>query len=364
MAVNGKSRRAYKGAPVSNALGSSTLSTSGTSITLANAVSGWPTGTDPFFIVIDPGTTKEEKVCVIYNTTTNLIVVNPAATSGWTANVLGRGVDDTTAKSHDPGAIIYPVFTALEANQANELVSKYANAGSVVYQGTGTPGTFTELALGTAGLALTVNSGATAPQWGQVGTTGIADLAVTSAKIADGTITAGKLAPGVQNSGLVYIKEYNATSGTLHNIADAFTTTYDSYRIVISNLKLATTASCSLTVSSAGTIAANNWTWLSTRADYTTAALDFQKATTTTSCTFMVGDSSGSTSAWIDINAPRLAQYTTFNSSSVDARGTGGYTNIVCGGVLANTTTYDGFYFSTGAAVTSLKITVYGYQQG
>lgn len=178
MAVNGKSRRAYKGAPVSNALGSSTLSTSDTSINLAVAVSGWPTGTDPFFIVIDPGTTKEEKVCVIYNTTTNLVVVNPAATSGWTANVLGRGVDDTTAKSHDPGATIYPVFTALEANQANELVSKYANAGSVVYQGTGTPGTFTELTLGTAAQVLAVNTGGTAPQWrnavdiGLVGPTG------------------------------------------------------------------------------------------------------------------------------------------------------------------------------------------------
>jgi microcystin-dependent protein len=213
MAVNGKSRRAYKGAPVSNALGSSTLSTSDTSINLASAVSGWPTGTDPFFIVIDPGTTKEEKICVVYNTTTNLVVVNPAATSGWTANVLGRGCDDTTAKSHDPGAVIYPVFTALEANQSNELVSKYANAGSVVYQGSGTPGTFTELAIGTAGLALTVNAGATAPQWGQVGTAGIADSSITTAKIADGAIVLADLAASLQ-AYLVPVGSINAYAGT------------------------------------------------------------------------------------------------------------------------------------------------------
>jgi len=217
MAVNGKSRRAYKGAPVSNALGSSTLSSSDTSINLAAAVSGWPVGTDPFFIVIDPGTTKEEKICVIYNTTTNLIVVNPAATSGWTANVLGRGCDDTSAKTHDPGAIIYPVFTALEANQANELVSKYANSGSIVYQGSGTPGTFTELALGTASQVLAVNSGATAPAWSKVADANVSDTAaialsklatgalpsaitVASANLVDATIVAADLADAAVTS--------------------------------------------------------------------------------------------------------------------------------------------------------------------
>jgi hypothetical protein len=188
--------------------------------------------------------------------------------------------------------------------------------------------------------------------------------------MADQTFTSGQILTAAQmtslqtNIGLTYIKEYNATSGTLHNIADVFTTTYDSYRIVISNLKLATTASCSLTVSVAGVVSASNWTYVETQADYAAAAWVFAKNTTTSSCPFMVGGSSGSTSAFIDISSPRLAQYTTFNSSSVDARGATGYTNILCGGVLANTTTYDGFYFSTGAAVTSLKITVYGYRQG
>ena len=199
MAVNGKSRRSYRGAPVSNTLGA-TLNAAATSITLAVAVSGWSTDAEPFFVVVDPGTTKEEKICVKYASATTLTVVDPASTSTWSASANGRGADATTDRQHEQGAVIYPVFTALEANQANELVSNYANAGSVVYQGSGTPGTFTELVVGTAGQALKVNSGATAPEWGQLAAAGIADGAVTSAKILDGTIVAGDIADGAITS--------------------------------------------------------------------------------------------------------------------------------------------------------------------
>lgn len=212
MAVNGKSRRSYKGAPVSNALGGSGLALNATSITLASAVSGWSTSGTPFFVVIDPGTSTEEKLCVIYASSTTLTVVDPAVTSAWSASVAGRGVDDTIDRAHDVGAVIYPVFTATEANNANELVSKYANAGSVVYQGSGTPGTFTELAVGTAGQVLKVNAGATAPEWGQVAAAGIADSAVTSAKILDGTIVLADLAASLQDF-LVPVGTINAYAG-------------------------------------------------------------------------------------------------------------------------------------------------------
>ena len=186
-----KSRRSYKGAAVSNTLGSQLL-VGGTTISLAATMSGWPTSSEPFFCVIDPGTAKEEKVCVVYATTTTLTVVDPADfTSPWGASANGRGVDNTTAYQHEAGAVIYPCITARDIDEANELVSKYGAQGSVVYQGAST---FTELAVGTAGQVLKVNSGATAPEWGQVATAGIADSAVTSAKIADATIVAGDIA--------------------------------------------------------------------------------------------------------------------------------------------------------------------------
>jgi microcystin-dependent protein len=143
--------------------------------------------------VVNPGTANEEKICVIYATTDTLTVVDEEVTSGWSPSANGRGVDDTTDRVHAGGATIYPVFTALEANQANLLVSTYANEGGIVYQGASNPA---QLAIGTAGQVLKVNSGATAPEWGQVPTAGIADDAVTAAKIAANAVGASEIATG------------------------------------------------------------------------------------------------------------------------------------------------------------------------
>jgi microcystin-dependent protein len=208
------SRRSYKGAPVSNTLGGSGLAANATTINIASALSGWPTGSEPFFVVVDPGTAKEEKVCVIYASTTSLTVVDPAVTSSWSASVNGRGADDTTDRAHDAGAVIYPVFTAREANDANRLVATYANQGGIVYQGASNPA---QLAIGTAGHVLKVNSGATAPEWGQVTNAGVSDSAaialsklatgalptsitVASANLVNGTVALADLATAVANA--------------------------------------------------------------------------------------------------------------------------------------------------------------------
>lgn len=174
-----KIRRSYKGAAVSALLDASGVtSATQTSISMTTSPTTWPTG--KFFVVVAPGTAQEEKMCVTLSGST-LTVVDPAVTST-SASANGRGVDNTTARSTIAGAaVVYPVFTAVDADEANELTSKFAAQGSMVYQGAST---FTELTVGTAGQVLKVNSGATAPEWGQVATAGIADSAVTLAKIA------------------------------------------------------------------------------------------------------------------------------------------------------------------------------------
>ena len=209
-----KSRRSYKGAPVSNTLASGGLAAGATTISLATAMSGWPTGSAPFFVVVNPGTANEEKICVIYATTDTLTVVDEEVTSGWSPSANGRGVDDTTDRVHAGGATIYPVFTALEANQANLLVSTYANEGGIVYQGASNPA---QLAIGTAGHVLKVNSSASAPEWGQVTNAGVSDSAaialsklatgalptsitVASANLVNGTVALADLATAVANA--------------------------------------------------------------------------------------------------------------------------------------------------------------------
>lgn len=184
------SRRSYKGAAVSNTVGGSGLAANATTITLGSAMSGWSTSGTPFFVVVDPGTAKEEKMCVIYASSTTLTVVDPAVTSSWTASVNGRGADDTTDRAHDTGAVIYPVFTATEANQANELVSKYTTNGDIVVHGSSGPKTIATGGSGNNNKVLiadsTVSDGGV--KWATVGTDSITDSAITSGKIADGAI--------------------------------------------------------------------------------------------------------------------------------------------------------------------------------
>lgn len=95
-------RREYKGAATPTTITGS-ITNVATSLVLADATN-WPTGS--FSFVIDPGLAGEEKVL---------------ATSrvGTTVNITTRGYDNTTASSHGVGAIIYPVPTAIDFDEAN-----------------------------------------------------------------------------------------------------------------------------------------------------------------------------------------------------------------------------------------------------
>lgn len=187
-----KSRRSYKGAAVANTVGT-LLTSTGTTITLGSSMSGWPTGAEPFFCVIEPGTAREEKVCVKYASSNSLTVVDPAVTSSWPSSVNGRGVDDTSAFEHAVNSVIYPVLTAREMNDANELASTYTANGDLVVHGSTS---FKKIAAGTNNYVLMADSSVTdgGVKWGQVVADSIATGAVTSAKILDGTIATGDLA--------------------------------------------------------------------------------------------------------------------------------------------------------------------------
>jgi len=176
-----KTRRQYAGGAVASTLSSSVAASNVTTFNISSAT-GWPSSAGvPLFVVVSPQTSSEEKMSVTI--------------SGTTLTVVSRGVDGTTAASHSSGATIYPVFTATDADEANELTAKYATQGSIVYQGAST---FTELALGTSGYPLV--AGASAPAYSQLTATGIADGAVTSAKILNGTIVEGDIADGAITS--------------------------------------------------------------------------------------------------------------------------------------------------------------------
>lgn len=115
----GFTRRVYAGGAAATTI-TATINSSATSMTIAG-YTGWPSGSAPFYVVIDPGTAAEEKVLVTRTGSTDT-----------TLNVTTRGVDGTTAASHSSGATIYPVFTATDADEANTVASTLTTKGDVL----------------------------------------------------------------------------------------------------------------------------------------------------------------------------------------------------------------------------------------
>jgi hypothetical protein len=134
-------RKQYAGAAQPTTT-TSLLSNVGTSVTIASTT-GWPSAAGvPFYVVIEPGTVREEK-CL--------------ATISSSTLTLTRAQDDTTAYEHASGSSIYPVFTANDADEANEIASKLTTKGDLL----ATTGTSIErLPVGSNGTFLKADSSA------------------------------------------------------------------------------------------------------------------------------------------------------------------------------------------------------------
>ena len=93
----------------------------GTATVTISIVAGWPSGATPFDIAIEPDILANvEKILV--------------TRSGSILTVVTRGRDGTTEKNHASGVNIYPVATALDFDEANELTSKtQTGTGSLVF---------------------------------------------------------------------------------------------------------------------------------------------------------------------------------------------------------------------------------------
>ena len=135
-------RRQYKGAAAPTTTTNS-LSSVDTSVTLT-ATTGWPsTVAVPFYVVIDPGTSSEEKC---------------SATISGSTLTLTRGQDDTTAVAHSSGATIYPVFSADDADEANNMAATMTTKGDLLVT---TGSAFNRLAVGSDGAVLMADSAQT-----------------------------------------------------------------------------------------------------------------------------------------------------------------------------------------------------------
>jgi hypothetical protein len=185
-------RRQYNGAAAATTI-TAGINVSDTTCSLASTT-GWPsTAGVPFYVVIDPGTSAEEKC---------------SATISSSTLTLTRAQDDTSASSHSAGATIYPVFTANDADEANELVSKLTTKGDLLVT---TGSALNRLAVGTNAHLLTADSASTnGVKWALSPET---DLVTTKGDILVATAADTLARQGVGSNGQVLVADSGQTNG-------------------------------------------------------------------------------------------------------------------------------------------------------
>jgi len=118
-------RRQYVGGAQSARLTAS-LGGATTNLTITcNDLTNWPTGTGgrPFFVVVNRNTVSEEKILCASRSGNTITVYDDGVLNG-------RGADGTQIASHSSNSIIEHVFTATDADEANEIVNLLSDTGN------------------------------------------------------------------------------------------------------------------------------------------------------------------------------------------------------------------------------------------
>jgi hypothetical protein len=356
-------RRAYAGAAPACTL-SSDISNSATSFSITGTTTNWPTtATGPFYMVIDPGLSTEEKVLVGARTTGSLSSVT-------------RAVDGTTASAHVAGATCYPVFTAVDANEANLLASTMTTKGDLLSTDGSDP---KRVAVGSNNTRLVADSAQTAGiKWvadtqntvvdakGDLLVGTAADTVARLAVGADGKVleAASGETTGLKWGGIVGLElvktQTIGTGVTSVTVTSAFSSSFDVYKITVSGGAGSGTEVLRLQLGGSTTGYYQGLNYVVTNATTTPAASGTDNTTAYfDSCGIA---SANGLSANIELLNPGLAKYTVIHNPYAFISGGDAYvgTNVGIHGVA---TAYTDFTLScAGGTMTGGTIRVYGYR--
>ena len=167
-------------------------------------------------------------------------------------------------------------------------------------------------------------------------------------------------AAAMDSIGLWKIASVSVTSGSVLSVSNCFTSDYDNYRIVVSNLKSTGNAALSMQLEASGTPSATGYTLVQAFMLLGNASWFFNNPATATAWAAPGNTNTNPpASGTIDIFQPQKAERTGMvgHYQSWDA---GIFTT---GSHDAGTNVYDGFRFISAGTFTSGTATVYGYRK-
>jgi hypothetical protein len=287
---------------------------------------------------------------------------------GWTT-------PDDTALVKDGAAAIRTLGSSVDTTTKN--LNPSTTLGDIEYRSS-TPNVNTRLPLGTANQVLRVNSGATAPEWAttadQTPLTTKGDLFgfdTADARIPVGTNGHVLTADSAQSlgvkwaapaGGLTLVKTQTIGSAvSTVTVTDAFSTTYDNYKIIISGG--VGSGSSGLHMQLGATTTGYYTVGLYQYAHTGVGAISTDKQSNYSEFVGMGNCSVNSISANIEVNVPFLAKPTAVSNNDIRALNTDSISEFYRG-YIDNTTSYTDFKIfcgSGGTTMTGGTIKVYGY---
>ena len=176
-------------------------------------------------------------------------------------------------------------------------------------------------------------------------------------------LTAADTNTYLANSGLVYITQASWASGGTVSVNNCFTSTYSAYRLIIRNVKHATTdVNVQLRLRASGVDTATNYYWAGRSIVWGgTGGTDIGTGNTWWE-RVAVAATANAGGGVVDIIDPQKANVTSGIWNGVYTA-TGGQLNN-CSGMQNSTTQFDGFsLIANSGNLTSLTVYVYGYRE-
>jgi hypothetical protein len=174
-------------------------------------------------------------------------------------------------------------------------------------------------------------------------------------------LTAADTNTYLANSGLVYVTKATVGTGVSSvTVTNAFNSTYDNYKIVMSSGVGSTAQSMAFQFGPSSVTGYNtNYNYVLDIRTYAAGASTIINSATDTQWTYVGESGANINQIDIDVLTPNLAKWSIYNGGYIGTNNSG-----TTAGIHKNAFAYSDFKISVAGTLTGGEITVYGYRKG